>query len=70
MVLRGGAARSNLFAVGGQQVEAACRDGQADCHAGKLQVALSQDGGQTSRGGLQKATRVDQKTQEKQNPTH
>lgn len=50
-----GQVQSHLLAVRGQQVEAACRDGQADCHAGKLQVALSQDGGQTSRGGLQRA---------------
>lgn len=44
--------QSNLFAVGGQQVEAAGRDGEADCHAGKLQVTLPQDGRHTARGGL------------------
>lgn len=39
---------SNLFAVGCQQVEAAGRDGETDCHASKLQVALPQDGVQTA----------------------
>lgn len=45
--------QSNLFAVRGQQIEAACRDSEADCHASKLQVALPQDGRQTARCGLQ-----------------
>lgn len=45
--------QSNLFAVRGQQVEAACRDSEADCHASKLQVTLPQDGRQTARCGLQ-----------------
>lgn len=43
---------SNLFAVRRQQVEAAGRDSEADCHASKLQVTLPQDGGQTARGRL------------------
>lgn len=40
--------QSHLFAVTGQQIEAAGWDSKADCHASKLQVTLPQYGGQTA----------------------
>lgn len=44
--------QSNLFAVRGQQVEAAGRNGEADRHSSKLQVTLPQDGRHAARGRL------------------
>lgn len=44
--------RSHLLAVRGHEVEAAGGDGQGDGHAGKLQVALAQDGVQGAAAGL------------------
>lgn len=46
------APRSHLLAVRGHEVEAAGGDGQGDGHAGKLQVALAQDGVQRAAAGL------------------
>jgi len=63
---------SHLLAVGGQQVEAAGRDGEADRHAGKLQVTLPQDGCHTARGrlrgtGMRSMSKTQNKVHKKKN---
>lgn len=51
---------SHLLTVGRHEVEAAGRDGERDGHAGKLQVALAEDGVERAAAGLPKGERAQQ----------